>query len=401
MPARTTALRRGSGRSTPPSPRAGLPPSAAAGVRLATLPGRGRTAAPVRSAVLGTVFSVAALTIAIVFGASLDRLFSTPRLYGWNWDVEVGNAFAEDLRDVVVPILTDSEWVGGFSTVAAAEVDVGGVRTPAYGIDTIEGSVAPPVVEGRLPERADEALVGGRTLRRIGAGVGDVVELEVAGITESVTVVGRGVLPVLGTFDAGGPGDGVVLTIDGVRALVPGAQENVFIVEYAAGVDPDAAYAGLTEEVETGAPALPEAPVEVADFGQVDNMPAVLSGLLALMGVASVAHALLTTVRRRRRDLAILKTLGFVGRQVRLTVAWQASTMMLIALVLGIPLGLAAGRWAWHLFATSLGIVPESSIPILAFVILVPAALLVANLIAAGPAWAAARTRPSVALRSE
>ena len=381
--------------------RAGLPPSAVAGVRLAVQPGRGPTSAPVRSAVLGAIFSVAALTVAVIFGASLDRLFSTPRLYGWNWDVAVGNAFAEDLRDALVPILSDSEWVGGFSSIAAAEVDVVGKRTPAYGIDTVEGSVAPPIVDGRLPERSDEAVVGTRTLHDVGAGVGDVIEVSVAGNAKSVRVVGSAVFPALGTFESGGPGDWIMFTVDGLRAFVPGAQENVFIVDYAVGADPAAALAGLTEEIAIGPPGLPEAPVEVADFGRVDNMPLVLSGLLALMAVASVAHALLTTVRRRRHDLAILKTLGFVGRQVRLTVAWQATTMMLIALAVGIPVGLAAGRWAWHIFATSLGIVPESAIPVLALVVLVPAALLVANLIAAGPGWAAARTRPSVALRSE
>ena len=43
----------------------------------------------------------------------------------------------------------------------------------------------------------------------------------------------------------------------------------------------------------------------------------VLAGLLALLSAATLIHILLTAVRRRARDLAILRTLGFVGSQVR------------------------------------------------------------------------------------
>src|SRR5207237_48291 len=66
--------------------RAGLPVSASTGVRMAVEPGRGRTAVPVRSALVGVAIGVAAVIAASVFGTNLARLVRDPARYGWNWD---------------------------------------------------------------------------------------------------------------------------------------------------------------------------------------------------------------------------------------------------------------------------------------------------------------------------
>src|SRR5439155_19114712 len=120
---------------------------------------------------------------------------------------------------------------------------------------------------------------------------------------------------------------------------------------------------------------------------------------LGLAAAAALAHVLVSAVRRRRRDLAILKTIGFARGQVQATVAWQATVFVAVALVLGIPLGIAAGRWWWALFAARMGIVPDPVVPLTVIGALVPAGLLIANLVAVIPARIAARTRPSVVLR--
>ena len=121
----------------------------------------------------------------------------------------------------------------------------------------------------------------------------------------------------------------------------------------------------------------------------------------ALIAAGTLAHMLASSTRRRRRDLAILKTLGFTRRQVRHTVAWQATTVVAIALLIGLPAGIAGGRWAWRVFAAQLGVLPEPAIPLTTIVIAIPAALVVANLIAAAPARAAARTQSATVLRTE
>jgi len=136
-------------------------------------------------------------------------------------------------------------------------------------------------------------------------------------------------------------------------------------------------------------------------YSRVRATPLALAGLLGALALATLAHTLVTSIRRRRRDLAILKTLGFVRRQVSIAVAWQSTALAAIAAVIGVPLGVAAGRRLWGLFADQLGVAAGARTPVVAVVVAVPAALLAANLIAAAPARIAARTRPAVVLRSE
>jgi ABC-type lipoprotein release transport system permease subunit len=130
-------------------------------------------------------------------------------------------------------------------------------------------------------------------------------------------------------------------------------------------------------------------------------MPFIVAGLFAAVAAAILAHTLIISVRRRSRDLAILKTLGFTRAQVVATVAWQATTVAAIGTVVGLPLGLGLGRFGYNLFAEDLGVVSEVVVPVGLALLLIPAAVLTANVVAALPGWAAAQTRPAVVLRAE
>ena len=70
-------------------------------------------------------------------------------------------------------------------------------------------------------------------------------------------------------------------------------------------------------------------------------------------------------------------------------------------MVVGIPLGLAAGRIVWLFVADELGVATDPTWPVLGIVLLVLATFVAVNLIALFPAIRAARTRPAVVLRSE
>jgi ABC-type lipoprotein release transport system permease subunit len=110
---------------------------------------------------------------------------------------------------------------------------------------------------------------------------------------------------------------------------------------------------------------------------------------------------LATSVSRKRRELALLRALGFTPNQVRATVGWHASTIAALALVVGIPVGVLAGRWLWHERTSSLGIEFLPRTPLLATVLLVPLTLLFANAIAWMAAHSAAQTQPAESLRQE
>ena len=73
----------------------------------------------------------------------------------------------------------------------------------------------------------------------------------------------------------------------------------------------------------------------------------------------------------------------------------------LLAALLGVPFGIAGGRWAWRLVADKLGVASGPVVPSAPVLAIAAGALLAANLAAAGPGWAAARIQPAAVLRSE
>jgi ABC-type lipoprotein release transport system permease subunit len=381
--------------------RAGLPPSSVAGLRMALEQGRGPRAVPVRTSLVGITAGIIALTAAVTFAASLDRLLGTPRLYGWNFDAVAGDWQLDDPATRRPSWLTANPYVGAYSAVWFSGVQVDGTAVAAASFDTAGGRVFPTLIEGREPTGPDEVVLGATTLRRLGLRLGQTVRVE-AGRPAAMRVVGRSALV---TTDSEIPGEGVILTIEGLRRLEPdrGSGYGMFHVRYSPGADPVAAEqslrrlpSGTVQEI-----GLPRPPPAVENLGRVGDLPNVLAGLLALLAASALAHLLVTSVRRRRRDLAILQSLGFVRGQVSAAVAWQATTVALLALAVGLPLGVALGRWTWSLLVDRIGLGAGPVTPGTAILAGVAGTVLVANLVAAWPGRVAARTRPAVALRSE
>jgi ABC-type antimicrobial peptide transport system permease subunit len=142
-------------------------------------------------------------------------------------------------------------------------------------------------------------------------------------------------------------------------------------------------------------------PNGVTNYASIDRTPAVLAALLAVTGIAVLGQFIVLSGRRRRRDFAIFKALGMFGRQVGAITAWQVSTLTGLALLPGLPLGIAAGRWSWALFARGLGIPDAALTPVWPVLVMVPAVILIANTVAFWPARATARLSPAEALRAE
>jgi hypothetical protein len=381
--------------------RAGATPSAVTGIRMALESGRGDTAAPARAAVLGAATAVVAVIASLTFAASLDHLVASPALQGWNWDVAVGNP--NDGVDISPKgdLLAGNGDVAGYSLFQQAfeQVKVQGTTVPVFGMSPVKGAVVPTVLRGHEARTPEELTLGPTTLRQVHRDLGDVVQVEGAAGRRALRIVGEVLLPNLSS-DATMT-TGAVLTVEGVRALLPKTQPSTqFVIEYVPGVDPAAAYASLRRDFgPTVLRGLP--PNEVENLRRVSGLPVLLAALLGLLGAATLGHLLVTVLRRRRRDLGVLKTLGFVRGQVAATVAWQATTLAFLALLVGLPLGLVAGRWAWLLVNRDLHSLASPVTPTIALLVAVPATMLVANLVAALPARAAAATRAAVVLRSE
>ena len=71
---------------------AGASAAATTGVTMAIEPGRGRSAVPSRSTIATAMLAIAVVVGVAVFAGSMRNLFDHPKLYGWSWDVQLGDA---------------------------------------------------------------------------------------------------------------------------------------------------------------------------------------------------------------------------------------------------------------------------------------------------------------------
>ena len=126
-----------------------------------------------------------------------------------------------------------------------------------------------------------------------------------------------------------------------------------------------------------------------------------LTLLVGALAGAALVHTLVMSVRRSRRQIGVLKTLGFTRRQVISSVGWHATTIAAAALIAGIPLGIIGGRLAWTTISSSLGVRVEHSLPLVAIGVVAVLVVAVANVAALGPGISAAHTPPGDTLRAE
>ncbi len=405
---------------------AGLPAAAVVGTRNAFEPGSGVRAVPVRSALLGSVAAVTAVVTAVVFSASLGGLTSHPARYGWDWDLaiqaEAGYGFFAPAK--MSRLLHDQPAVAGWSEFAFAQLPIDGKVVPALGLRRDLGSVQPPTTSGRALSGPDQIELGTVTLRELGKKVGDRVRIGIPKFERTVVITGTVTLPSfgVGATDHPGLGHGAMVPQATLQTAMgqspgqrPGESESLPVLPSAVAIDlapgtTGAQRAALVSRIVSANPdGTPGGSYElsharasaIVNTEQMGGQPLALAVGLAVAAVLSLALTVLSLVRRRRRELALLKALGMTRSQIRAVIAWQTTLTLLIAVVVGGALGIAGGRLAWHAFAGSLGIVPVVQVPALVLVLGLAALVLAGNLLASLPAAVAARTRPGVSLRTE
>ena len=397
---------------------AGAPASAVVGTRLALERGHGRTSVPVRSVMVGAVVAVVSLVTAVTFGSSLRSLIGHPALYGWNFgEALVSNggygtidgAQARGLLDHDARVQAWSGWYFG-----SGELD--GLNVPLLGGD-LGAAVSPPMLSGHALAGRSDVVLGAGTLSQLHKRVGDTVRFTGSNGDEPLRIVGTATLPTIGILHGTHPslGSGAIIVFD----KVPGYDRNVETTHV---VGPNAVFARfkpgvtgpaadrdlnriadvLSQPPAQGVNVLPvQRPAEIVNDRAMGAAPAALAAGVAAAAVLSLTLTLAGSVRRRRRDLALLKVLGFTRRQLAATVAWQATVTTLVGVVVGLPLGIATGRWLWVLFARQLHVIARPAVPAVQLGLIVLGGFVVANLFAAGPGRIAGRTRAALALRRE
>jgi len=397
-----------------------VPATVTVGVRMALEPGRGRSAVPVRSALVATALAIGAVVSALVFGWNLSRLVATPQLYGQRWDLEVDLQFVAASASTLKGFLAGDPGIASYALGSYGVLAIDSQAVPAVGLDPGPESVYPTLVAGRAATGPGEIVLGASTLRQLHRRIGETVSVTVGGSARAMRIVGEAVFPTFGqgSLDPTGLGQGAAVagsvlgadTTAGVVLGTGGPFYNFALVRLThrgalpateAAIGRQAAASGCVAAAGCNPLVTTQRPGQIGNYARVRQSPFLLAGCLALLALATLAHVLVTSIRRRRRDLVLLRALGFVPRQVSAALAWEATTLALVALAFGLPMGVAAGRFAWGRFADSLGAAGGAAVPFGVVAIGIPLTVAVANLIAAGPGWIASRYPPADALRVE
>ncbi len=398
-----------------------LPAPAAIGLRFALQPGSETDAVPVRSAIFGAALAVIVLIATATFGASLDHLVSTPRLYGWNWNYALSGGDGGGGGDIPgkqsARLLAHDHYLSAYSGVYFVNLIVDGQDVPVIGT-TPGARIQPPLLRGHDLQEPDEIVVGALTLASLHKRLGDTVTVgNGTGKSQLLRIVGVATMPAIG-------GSGVVHLEMGTGAvvsssLIPAIERNPFndpetgpqayFVDVRPGVNPLAARRSLEEM--TAPLSNPYnfgvvvqsvlRPAEIVDYRSMGTTPAILGASLGTAALAALGLTLLASVRRRRRDLAVFKILGFTRSQLSAVVAWQSNAAVAIGTVVGVPVGIALGRALWDLFAHEINAVPSPAVPVVPIILIALGALVLANIVAAVPGRIAARTPAALVLRTE
>jgi predicted lysophospholipase L1 biosynthesis ABC-type transport system permease subunit len=382
--------------------RAGLPVPVLVGLRFALEPGRGRTALPVRPAIIGAVVGVLGVLAAVTFSTGVAEATANPDRFGQTHRIETftgfdGADFGPDIDALVATTVADPDVTAvADAPIGVLDAGTGPVTVFSYGS---HGARPFPTValSGRMPAAPDEILLGPATAAELHVGVGGRIPATGNRGTAELTVTGVGFVPYAGhnNYDDGG-----WLTPDGYTALVEGFKFHVVYVALRPGADPRAVADRLNAASGAGFEVTPPM-LEAELLRAVETLPLALGAFLAVLAVGAVGHALATAVRRRRHDVAVLRALGMTRWQTRGVVVTQATALAVIGLLFGVPLGVAVGRLLWRVVADFTPLQYQAPVALLALLLAAPVAVLLANALAAWPGRRAAGLRIATVLRAE
>jgi hypothetical protein len=398
---------------------AGLSPTAVTGIRFALEPGAGRNAVPVRTAIVGAALALVVGITTVTFGSSLNTLVSHPMLYGWNWSYELSAGQGGVVPGARATTLLDHDaHVAAWSAINFSALKIDGQPIPVLA-ERPGAAVQPPLLSGRGLEGRDQVVLGTVTLAALHKHIGQTVvvkngvnapaHLQIVGVATMPTIgvggnqhleLGTGALlanQVLPSTSSTGyqlagaaPGPNAILVRlkaqDGTAGL-----RSLRSIAHATSTPADYGVSVLSVQ----------RPAEIVNYRSMGTTPAILGAGLALGAVVALGLILVASVRRRRRELALLKTLGFTARQLSSVVAWQATVAVVVGAIIGVPLGIVVGRTLWNLFAHEISVVPAPTVPVATVVIIAVGAVVLGNLVAAFPARMAARTPTALLLRTE
>jgi ABC-type lipoprotein release transport system permease subunit len=362
-------------------------------------------------ALIGAAAAVTGVVAIVTVNHGLTDAVAHPQVAGVAWDASVIPGQADisltGVKSSLVDAVAEQPGVAAVSTIARVVSQIGELGVPVFTV--IDRAAGPSVdlvtLSGRAPQSDDEIVLGPSTAHDLGVKTGDTVALTDGG---SAKVVGMGLFPsdVHAQFDEGAWVSPKRWT--GLAAQEYNPSDNATVamlvaVRFSDRANIDTQIGALAttfgSTVDFVEPA--EQPLELANLHNVRTLPTVLAIFLAVLGAVAVGHALFSSVYRRRRDFAVLQSLGVTRSGFRAMIAAQATVVGAAGLLLGVPIGLIAGRAGWQAITDRVPLTFRSPLTAIAVIIVVPVALIAANVLAIIPARRASKAKPALVLRSE
>lgn len=382
-----------------------IPVPAVLGSRMALDPGRGPTAVAGRTAIVAGALGTAGIVAALVVGASLTHLGDQPTRWSYRYDaiVEGGGGLEHPPDDPscspVRTALSGVKEIAAIANMCQTSVTIGGATVNAIGLGPVRGTIRPLILRGHAPVGRTDVALGEKTLNRIGRSVGDTVEI--AGETGKVRghIVGTTIIPTPNSHDTVTLADGAFMRADTLATLGAGSFPQL-VIRWRP--DADIARGQATVKQISGQRAsTPVRPPEINRLLQVDDLPGFLAAFLGLLALLGIGHAVVTNATRRRRELALVQTLGLRTREMAATIDAHALTLAGLGIAIGVPLGIFAGRATWAGIAHGVGVAADPTIPWMVLGGVVLAGIVAVLLVAIPSALGAGRAHPAIALRSE
>ncbi|MGQ0432544.1 MAG: FtsX-like permease family protein [Microthrixaceae bacterium] len=404
-PVRSASTRRTASQTSQRRPvaHAWLPPVVAAGVHMAR-PARRGPGLPMGTAVTGVALAVGILAAAGGLTSSLDALRSTPARYGAPWDVAFGGGVSGPDADADArQLVAESPDVAAASMLRGTDIAIADHVLWVHAFEAFPGvpaQIPPPIIEGRAPVGLGEIALGRITMDDLGVSLGDHVEVQttVSGSAPStLTVVGTAII---NDIYEESPGRGGIVSPEWIAHAAPEVSVDPHVVQLRPGADVSDFEAELAA-VFDGRIAPPVPQTSIRNVERIRELPFALAAAVGALALAAFAHALVLSVRRNRQQLGVLQALGFTPRQAGRAVASHATSIALVSVAVGLPLGVVLGRWGWRMVAERIGLVGFPVTPLMPLVVTCVGVVLVANLVALGPAWRVRRASLTEVLRTE
>ncbi|MFF8788910.1 ABC transporter permease [Streptomyces sp. NPDC015125] len=264
------------------------------------------------------------------------------------------------------------------------------------------------LTRGHPPTGDDQVVLAAALAGRTGTAVGDTVAVVTPRGRQRMTVAGIAAPP----GKDGVPGEATVffaddtaqrLSADPDRAdavavlAAPGTSATALADRIHAAL-PDKSLTAGTGTAKGGHPA---AASRAAALGDVATLLAVMAVIAGFVSVFVVSGTFAFAIDRRRRELALLRTVGATPRQVRRMIMAESAVLGVVASAAGCGLGIFGGRWLASVLS-SFGMAPEDfDVPVSPTVLLISffVGLGVALLGVFAASRRAAKVRPAESMR--